>query len=227
MDKDQLSELLLQSLTHEEGCVLVYRAALGCVSNRDLHAEWSESLRETEQHVLILTLVCDSLGIDPGRRTECCRMTAQLTEALERTLLAASKMADREEAQRVACDCLVLAETRHHASWTLIAQCADSHRGPEARVLKSAVEHVESEVHGKLSRARNWCRELWLDALWSTPAATDAPVDTTVASGEAALDDDAREEILHLEERLSLEATLGEWASADASGVRPSRGRAA
>ncbi|MBN8616692.1 MAG: hypothetical protein J0L92_39280 [Deltaproteobacteria bacterium] len=200
MDKSQLSELLLQALTHEEGCVRVYGAALGCASNPDLGAEWTESLHETERHVLILTLVCDTLGIDPGRRTEGCRIAAQLSEALEKTLLSASRMADREEAQRVACDCLVLAETRHHASWSLIAHCAESHRGPEARVLKSAVEHVESEVSGKLSRARGWCRELWLDSLWSSRPATDASLDTT----------------------------LEEWASADSSGVRAAaRGRAA
>jgi hypothetical protein len=200
MDKSQLSELLLQALTHEEGCVRVYGSAFGCTSNRDLHAEWSESLHETERHVLILTLVCDTLGIDPARRTEGCRMAAQLAEALERTLVSASKMADREEAQRVACDCLMLAETRHHASWSSIAHCAESHRGPEARVLKSAVEHVESEVNGKLSRARGWCRELWLDSLSSSTPGTDVSLDTT----------------------------LDEWASADSSGLSATpRGRAA
>lgn len=208
MDKAKLAELLLQSLTHEESSVRVYGAALGCASNPDLQREWTDSMLETERHVLILTLVCDTLGIDPARETPGRQIASQLGDALARTLAAASRLADREEAQRVACDCLVLAETRHHANWSLIAQCADAHRGPEARVLRNAVDHVEAEVNGKLSRARGWCRELWLDSLWPTAPVADGarPSHAAPASDTVSLDD---------------------WVSADSSGVRAARPRAA
>ena len=40
MNSSQLKELLLQSLVHERGGVLVYQTALECVINKNLRAEW-------------------------------------------------------------------------------------------------------------------------------------------------------------------------------------------
>ena len=40
----QLKELLLQSLVHERGGVLVYQAALECAVNKDLRKEWEKYL---------------------------------------------------------------------------------------------------------------------------------------------------------------------------------------
>ena len=40
MVSPQLKELLLQSLTHERGGVLVYRTALECALNSQLRDEW-------------------------------------------------------------------------------------------------------------------------------------------------------------------------------------------
>ena len=47
----QLKELLLQSLEHERGGVLVYQTALECVVNKDLRKEWAKYLEQTERHV--------------------------------------------------------------------------------------------------------------------------------------------------------------------------------
>ena len=49
----QLKELLLQSLEHERGGVLIYRTALECVINDDLREEWEKYLTQTEKHVLV------------------------------------------------------------------------------------------------------------------------------------------------------------------------------
>ena len=62
----QVKELLLQSLTHERGGVLVYRTALECALNSQLRDEWESYLDQTANHVAILTRVCQSLGLDPG-----------------------------------------------------------------------------------------------------------------------------------------------------------------
>jgi len=40
MKDDQINELLLQALTHEEGGVLIYQTALKCLCNEDLREEW-------------------------------------------------------------------------------------------------------------------------------------------------------------------------------------------
>ena len=55
MNSSQLKELLLQSLVHERGGVLVYQTALECVINGDLRTEWEEYLEQTTKHVEVLT----------------------------------------------------------------------------------------------------------------------------------------------------------------------------
>jgi hypothetical protein len=55
MIASQLKELLLQSLAHERGGVLVYQTALECARNSDLQEEWTEYLDQTKNHVAVLT----------------------------------------------------------------------------------------------------------------------------------------------------------------------------
>lgn len=160
----QLRELLLQSLTHERGGVLVYRTALECVRNDDLREEWEEYLAQTENHVAILTRVCGVLGLDPGEMTPGCK----IVEHTGKSLIIAMKMAlasDPGAAELVACDCVVLAETKDHANWQLIGECAKALPGPAGEALKAAYEEVEDEEDEHLYHSEGWCRELWLESL--------------------------------------------------------------
>ena len=59
----------------------------------------------------------------------------------------------------------MLAETKDHADWELIGQCAKSLTGEAAGVLKSAYDEVEDEEDEHLYHTQGWCRELWLKAL--------------------------------------------------------------
>ena len=63
MNSAQFIELLLQSLEHEKGGVLVYETALKCVINEDLQEEWEKYLEETRNHVQVLTEVCVTIGL--------------------------------------------------------------------------------------------------------------------------------------------------------------------
>ena len=54
MNRNQLKELILQSLEHERGGVEVYETAVECAVNDDLREEWSEYLAQTRKHVQIL-----------------------------------------------------------------------------------------------------------------------------------------------------------------------------
>ena len=47
----------------------VYEAALKCVMNEDLRAEWSKYLQETREHVRVLTDVFAELKLDPNLET--------------------------------------------------------------------------------------------------------------------------------------------------------------
>src|SRR5687768_1027407 len=55
MIASQLKELLLQSLVHERGGVLVYQTALECAVHDELRQEWTEYLEQTTNHVVVLT----------------------------------------------------------------------------------------------------------------------------------------------------------------------------
>ena len=62
MKLPQMKDLLLQSLEHERGGVLVYRTALECVRDERLSSEWKRYLEQTENHVSVLTSVCVRSG---------------------------------------------------------------------------------------------------------------------------------------------------------------------
>ena len=165
MKKAQLRELLLQSLEHERGGVLVYQTALECVINRDLRKEWQKYLGETEKHVELLTRACETLGLDPDEMTP----GRKIVQHNGKSLVVAMKMAlaasDPPAAELVACECVVLAETKDHFDWELIGECAKAAEGDTAAALMEIYEEVEDEEDEHLYHTKGWCRELWLKSL--------------------------------------------------------------
>jgi hypothetical protein len=168
MISTQVKELLLQALTHEKGGVLVYRTALECVLDDELRQEWTGYLEQTEKHVQVLERTCRAVSLDPGEMTPGC----QVVEHMGKSLVVAMKMAmgagDPAAAELVACDCVVLAETKDHANWQLIGECA---RGLEnagegvTSALQSAYDEVEDEEDEHLYHSKGWGRELWIKSL--------------------------------------------------------------
>ncbi len=163
--KPQLKELLLQSLEHERGGVKVYEAALKCALHEDLTEEWGKYLQQTQHHVEVLSNVCKKLHLDPQEQTPGCKIVHALGTSLVKAMQVALSAGDREAAQIVACECVVLAETKDHLDWELIGKAAKTLRGEEAKALKSAYEAIEDEEDEHLYHTRGWCRELWLQAL--------------------------------------------------------------
>ncbi|MEA2627184.1 MAG: hypothetical protein QOD06_3229 [Candidatus Binatota bacterium] len=161
----RLRELLLQSLEHERGGVLVYRTALECVRNDDLREEWEKYLAQTEEHVRILTTACEALHLDPHEMTP----GRKVVQHTGKSLVVAMKMAlaagDPPAAELVACECVVLAETKDHADWELIGECAKVLDGEAAAALRAAYDQVEDQEDEHLYHTKGWCRELWLSSL--------------------------------------------------------------
>ena len=165
MVKPQLRELLLQSLEHERGGVLVYQTALECAINKDLRKEWQAYLEQTETHVQILTGVCEALGLDPDEMTPGRKVVQHTGKSLVVAMKMALAASDATAAELVACECVVLAETKDHADWELIGQCARELGGDEAGLLADAYGRVEDEEDEHLYHTKGWCRELWLKSL--------------------------------------------------------------
>ncbi len=163
--RPQLKELLLQSLEHEYGGVLLYQTALECVLNDDLRAEWEKYLAQTQTHVEVLTTACGRLGLDPDEMTPGRKIIQHNGKSLAVAMKMALAASDPPAAELVACECIVLAETKDHFDWELIGQCAKELTGEEQSVLKAAYDKVEDEEDEHLYHTKGWCRELWLKSL--------------------------------------------------------------
>jgi hypothetical protein len=165
MDTKQFSELILQSLEHELGGLLVYETALKCVVNDDLREEWEKYLEETRSHVEALSTVCKSLEIDASEETPGRSVVRHLGESLVEAMEMALASGTPEAAELVACECVVIAETKDHLNWELIGRCATKLRGDAARAIKEAHERVEEQEDEHLYHSQGWCRELWIHSL--------------------------------------------------------------
>jgi ferritin-like metal-binding protein YciE len=163
--KQQVLELLLQSLEHEKGGLHVYETALKCALNDDLTKEWEKYLNETQHHVEVLTDVCAALGIDASMETPGVQVVRHMGHSLVQAMEMALKAGQPEAAQLVACECVVLAETKDHLDWELIGKCGQSLGGDTAKLLKDAYEEVEDQEDEHLYHSKGWCRELWIEAL--------------------------------------------------------------
>jgi rubrerythrin len=168
MKSDQVKELLLQSLEHERGGILVYETALKCVVTKSLKSEFQKYHDETVEHERILLKVFENLKLDPEEASPGRAVVKLIGAALVNAMETALKAAKAEAAELVACECVVLAETKDHADWELISKCAEHSTGTTKTILEEAAEHVEDEEDEHLYHSKGWCRELWLRSLGLT-----------------------------------------------------------
>ena len=165
MKTQQLEELVLQSLEHEIGGVKIYEAALTCAMNSDLKEEWTKYLNETRTHVAVLEEVCAVMGIDPTQETPGRKVVRSIGRALVQAMSFAKGAGDPEAAELVACESVVLAETKDHLDWELLGKCAEELSGAKGDTLKSAYEKIEQQEDEHLYHTKGWCRELWIESL--------------------------------------------------------------
>ena len=191
------TELLLQALETEHGGIEIYQTAIRCAVNEDLQREWEGYLAQTEHHVEVVQSMLTELGIDPSEETP----GREVVRHIGRSLVAAMEMAleagDASAAQLVACECVVLAETKDHLNWELIGALVENGKKSETAPLKSAHDEVEPEEDEHLYHSQGWCRELWIESL-GMPAVLPPPEeekDVKTAIG-AARAKNAREEMI-------------------------------
>jgi rubrerythrin len=165
METKQVKELLLQSLEHEMGGVKIYETALQCVLNEDLKEEWEKYHQETERHVQILHDVCLQMQLDPEEQTPGRKITHDKGAALVAAMEAALAAGDRQAAQCVACESVVMAELVDHANWELIGEVAKKMTGADGKALKEAYKEVEEQEDEHYYHSKGWLRELSLESL--------------------------------------------------------------
>lgn len=165
MELQQFENLILQSLEHELGGLKVYQTAIKCAVNENLQEEWTKYLDETRSHVETLTVICRNLEIDASAETPDRKIVRHLGGALVEAMEMALKNGTPEAAELVACECVVIAETKDHLNWELIGKCAKKLKGESAKMVTEAYEEVEEQEAEHLYHSQGWCRELWVQSL--------------------------------------------------------------
>lgn len=164
MDK-QLTELLYQMLETEMGGAQVYTTALRCAVNEDLKEEWEKYLEQTNRHIEVVEGLLDKFKLDPNQQTPGRKVVRHLGASLVEAMEMALQAGKPEAAELVACECVVLAETKDHSNWELLSKCTEKSKGEEAKALKEACEEVEDEEDAHIYHSKGWCRELWIASL--------------------------------------------------------------
>ena len=165
MKDEQVRELLYQALETELGGVQIYTTALRCAENEDLKEEWEEYLEQTKNHVTIMEDVLTKLELDPNEETPGRGVVRHIGESLVEAMELALEAGEPGAAQLVACEAVVLAETKDHQNWHLIGEVAKKAKGDVAAILKEAHAEVEQEEDEHLYHTKGWCRELWIESL--------------------------------------------------------------
>lgn len=186
----QLHELLYQALETELGGEQIYKTALACAVNADLKEEWEGYLEETLTHQRVLAAVFEQLNLDPKKQTPGRKVVHHLGLSLVQAMEMAQAAGDREAAELVAAECVVLAETKDHTNWELIGTFAEQTSDTQlSKVLQQAYEAVATDEAHHLFHTQGWSRELWIQSL-GLPAVLPPPeelktVETAIGASRA------------------------------------------
>ena len=131
----QLKSLLYQMMETEKGGVKIYTTALQCAINDDLKKEWTKYLEETRHHLEVVQEMFIQFNLDAQAVVPDAKIVSHIGEALVNAMNMAKQSGTPEAAQLVACECVVLAETKDHMNWELLSKCAEEAQGEEKRII--------------------------------------------------------------------------------------------
>ena len=165
MKDEQVRNLLYEALETELGGVQVYTTALRCAENEDLKEEWEEYLEQTQNHVKVVEEVLMKLDLDPNEETPGRKVVRHIGESLVEAMEMALAEGEPGQAQLVAAEAVVQAETKDHQNWHLIGEVSKKVKGEVAKILKEAYDEVEHEEDEHYYHTKGWARELWIESL--------------------------------------------------------------
>jgi rubrerythrin len=195
--KASFEALMYQLLETELGGIKVYTAAINAALNDDLKEEWKGYLEDTRRHVQVARELLEQLGLDPDAEVPARLPVRTIGAALLEAMAMVRKTGSAEEAQLIAAECVVEAETKDHMNWELVGALAEKSKGDVKKLLKAAFDEVEKDEDHHLYHTTGWARELWLESL-GLPAVLPPPeevkkVETAIGAARAK---NAREEMI-------------------------------
>ena len=155
MEQQVLLDKLSEFLMVEQGGFQLYRVVAARATDPELKQRYEEFGKETARHREVLARLIEQVGGDPSYVSP----TARLAQVKSEKLLETSLLVDGLSPQELEANDLenvLLAETKDHADWHLLAQLAQQVTEPE---LKQALEQAVGEVESEEDEHLEWARE--------------------------------------------------------------------
>jgi hypothetical protein len=148
-----------------------------------------EGLENLLYQVEIARGLLEHLELDPEVETPGRAVVRHIGESLVTAMEKARASGKPEEAEVVAAECVVHAETKDHSNWELIGLVAEKSKGDLRKVLREAYDEVEKDEDHHLYHTKGWARELSIQAL-GLPAVLPPPeeeknVETAIGAARA------------------------------------------
>ncbi|MCA9514520.1 MAG: spore coat protein [Myxococcales bacterium] len=189
MKRSHAESLLYVALETEKGGLKLYETALRAARNPGLREEWQGYLEETQTHHDKLVAILKGLELDPGKSVPAQAVVRHKGQSLVKAIQLAMDTLSAEEAELVAAECVVEAESKDHLNWSLLEHLADEGPKDFAKAIREAVDEIlPQEAHHRF-HTEGYARELWLKHL-GLPAALPPPeeeksVETKIGAGRA------------------------------------------
>ena len=159
-----LMDVLSEFLEVERGGQQLYEKALEIVFESEVKTKFREFHKQTVTHQKVLTEIIEKLGGNPRSLSPTARVASKKADALLRSMPVPGL--SREQNQLNAMENIVLAETKDHADWELLAKLARQTTDNQLReVLAPAANMVEQEEDEHLNWTRKKLGELQVEAL--------------------------------------------------------------
>jgi len=158
-----LTSLLYQNYETELGGVNIYQTAIECAQNKDLKEEWKKYLSETREHVKVARALLEAFGLDAEKQVPARQPVNIIGEAFVQAMKTALKEASKAEAELVAAECVVQAETKDHMNWEMVLAACEEHDLPSE--LQEKLKEIETQEDHHLYHTRGFARELWFAAI--------------------------------------------------------------
>jgi rubrerythrin len=178
LDGPFMADLLSQFLAHEQAGFHLYRVVAGLTQDEQLRARYEEFGAETESHIRILEDLITQVGGRPGYVSPAARLTEAADGKLVEGIVLLAGSADVMTRELAMLESVVLAETKDHADWSLLAALTEQlPEGDVKQAFAAAVREVEPQEDDHVG----WATSTWEQmVLAQATGGAAAPVDQSV-----------------------------------------------
>ncbi|WP_051237643.1 hypothetical protein [Ottowia thiooxydans] len=163
-----LKELLLQMMETGIGGMSIYTTAMRCTDQPDRKAQWQAWLKQAGRHQEIISDLCHASGVDPSELSAGRTVAKHLGEGLTTAMKMALAIGDSETVQRVACECVLLAETRQQQNWAALEEAECTVPGPLQEAINARVKEAANAQARQVQETAKWLCDSWRHILGQT-----------------------------------------------------------